>query len=104
MDDEDVHTIPPNHIHIDPNQLEMMENLFQIQILEMERVLQEQLATERANWAQESKNQEAALEKQVDKLQQQLSDAQLYPSPKQRYTHASNILIVKSDFLYFILE
>jgi len=51
MNDEDAHTIPPSHIHIDPNQLEMIENLFQIQMLEMERVLQQQLATKRANWA-----------------------------------------------------
>jgi len=30
MDDEDAHTIPPSHIHIDPNQLEMIQNLFQM--------------------------------------------------------------------------
>ena len=50
--------------------------------------------------AQESKNQEVAPEKQVDKLQQQLVDVQLYPSSKQRYTYALSLLIVKSDFLY----
>ena len=35
MDDEDAHTIPPSHIHIDPNQLEMIQNLFQMWMIEM---------------------------------------------------------------------
>jgi len=39
----------------------------------MERAVQQQLAAERANWAQESKAQEAVLKKQIEELQQQLS-------------------------------
>jgi len=49
MDNGDEHTYPPGHIPIDPNQLNMMENMFQAQMLEMERAVQQQLAAERAN-------------------------------------------------------
>ena len=68
-------------------------------MLEMERAIQQQLAAERANQAQES-TQEAVLKKQIEELQQQLSDTQLHPSPKQRCTHAPSLLIVIYDFSY----
>jgi len=68
MDNE--HTYPPGHATIDPNQLNMMENMFQAQMLKMERAVQQQLAAERASWAQESRTQEAVLEKQIEELQQ----------------------------------
>ena len=98
MDNGDEHTYPPGHVSIDPNQLNMMENMFQAWMLEMKRAVQQQLAAERANWAQESRTQEAVLEKQIEELQQQLSNTQLHPSPKQRCAYALSLLIVIYDF------
>jgi len=40
MNNGDKHTYPPGYATIDPNQLNMMENMFQAQILEMERAVQ----------------------------------------------------------------
>jgi len=98
MDNGDKHTYPPGHATIDSNQLNMMENMFQARILEIERAVQQQLAAERASWAQESRTQEAVLEKQIEELQQQLSDTQLHPSPKQRCAYALSLLTVIYDF------
>ena len=56
-------------------------------MLEMERAVQQQLATKRAE-----------LKKQIEELQQQLSDTQLYPSLKQRYVYALSLLIVIYNF------
>ena len=36
MDNGDEHTYPPGHATIDPNQLNMMENMFQARMLEKE--------------------------------------------------------------------
>ena len=55
MDNGDEHTYPPSHATIDSNQLNMMENMFQAQMLEMERAVQQQLAAERASWTQENR-------------------------------------------------
>jgi len=38
------------------------------------------------------------LEKQIEELQQQLSDTQLHPSPKQRCVYALSLLTVIYDF------
>ena len=59
MDNGDEHTYPPSHATIDSNQLNMMENMFQAQMLEMERAVQQQLAAERASWTQENRTWEA---------------------------------------------
>jgi len=40
IDNRDKHTYLPSYITIDPNQLNMMENMFQAWILEMERAVQ----------------------------------------------------------------
>jgi len=98
MDNRDKHTYPPGHVTIDSNQLNMIENMFQARILEMERAVQQQLAAERASWAQESRTREAVLEKQIEELQQQLSDTQLHSSPKQRCAYALSLLTVIYDF------
>jgi len=63
IDNGDEHIYPPSHAPIDPNQLNMMENMFHVWTLEIERAVQQQLATERANWTQESKTQEVVHEK-----------------------------------------
>ena len=55
MDNRDKHTYPPGHATINLNQLNMMENMFQAQMLEMERAVQQQLAAERASWTQENR-------------------------------------------------
>jgi len=55
MDNGDEHTYSPSHATIDSNQLNMMENMFQAQMLEMERAVQQQLAAERASWTQENR-------------------------------------------------
>jgi len=47
MDNGDEHTYPPGHATIDPNQLNMMENMFQAQMLEMERAVQQLAIAER---------------------------------------------------------
>ena len=88
MNNGDEYTYPPGHATIDLNQLNMIENMFQAWVLEMERAVQQQVAAERASWAQESRTREAVLEKQIEELQQQLSDTQLHPSPKQKYAYA----------------
>jgi len=49
MNNRDEHTYSPGHATIDQNQLNMTENMFQAQILEIERAVQQQLAAKRAS-------------------------------------------------------
>jgi len=55
----------------------------------MEKAVQQQLAVEKANWAQERKAWEAVLENQVEDLWQQLANAQMHSGPQQRYAYES---------------
>jgi len=43
MDDNNAHTC---HTPIDPNQLAILENLLQVQILDMEKAIQQQLTVQ----------------------------------------------------------
>jgi len=69
----------------------MLESLLQAWISEIEKAVQQQLAIEKANWAQE-----AVLENQVEELQQQLANAQMHLGLQQKYTYILSLLIIMS--------
>ena len=100
MDNNNTHIYQSSYTSINTNQLAMLENLLQVQMSEIEKAIQQQLAIEKASWAQENKAQEAALENQVKKLQQQLANAQIHLGLQQRYTYVLSLLIMISDFEY----
>ena len=69
----------------------MLESLLQVWISEIEKAVQQQLAIEKTNWAQE-----AVLENQVEELQQQLANAQMHLGLQQKYTYILSLLIIMS--------
>jgi len=91
IDNNNIYIYWSGHTSINPNQLAMLESLLQVWISEIEKAVQQQLAIEKANWAQE-----AVLENQVEELQQQLANAQMHLGLQQKYTYILSLLIIMS--------